>query len=81
MKPNKNFELGVDDVELIEACLHKEVNRLSHQRLMHIESTIVPEDQLETVNEIDNKIKQIHNLLGRLHNKKIWYRPKQYVGG
>lgn len=81
MGPNKNFELDVDDVELIEACLHREVNRLVYQRLMHVESTVVPEDQLDTVKEIDHKIKQIHRLLGRLHNQKIWYRPKQYVGG
>jgi hypothetical protein len=26
--------------------------------------------------------KEVHELLGRLHNQKIWYRPKgAYVGG
>ena len=49
---------------------------------MHVESTIVPEEELDSVKEIDANIKHIHRLLGKLHNQKIWYRPKQrYVGG
>lgn len=82
MKPNKKFDLEVEDIEVIENCLHREVNRLSHQRMMHVESTIVPEDQLDSVKEIDANIKHIHRLLGKLHNQKVWYRPKRrYVSG
>lgn len=31
----------------------------------------------------ENKIKKIHNLLGKLHQQKIWFRPKDktYISG
>ena len=31
----------------------------------------------------EDQIRAIHELLGRLHQQKIWYRPKKqvYVGG
>ena len=33
--------------------------------------------------EDHDQIKKIHDLLGRLHQQKVWYRPNQavYVGG
>ena len=33
--------------------------------------------------EDEDQIKKLYNLLGRLHQQKIWYRPKKdvYVGG
>ena len=54
MKPNKKFELSVEDLELIE-------NALLQQQ----------------------QTREIQELLGRLHNQKNWYRPKDaiYVGG
>lgn len=82
VKPNKKFDLEVEELEIIEICVHKEINRLAHQRLMHVDSTIVPEEDLESVKEIDLKIKQLHNILGKLHTQKVWYRPpKRYVSG
>lgn len=82
VKPNSNFELSIKDVETIENCLNREINRLSQQKLTHIESTIVPEDQLDSVKNIDTNIKHIHRLLGKLHNQKVWYRPqKNYISG
>ena len=83
MSPNKNFELGVDDLELIETALFYQLGRLNERRVTCIESTIIPEHKLESVKTIDDEIKNIHNLLGKLHNQKVWYRPKNkiYVGG
>lgn len=39
-------------------------------------------DMLVNSNDED-QIRTIHELLGRLHQQKIWYRPKKqvYVGG
>lgn len=83
MKPNENFKLSVDDIELIERAFQKELNRLSTQRITHIESTIVPEHKLESVKEIDAEVKKIRDLLGRLYHQKNFYRPSSgiYVGG
>lgn len=53
MSYNKNFELDINDIDLIETAL----------RSMPIS-------------------REIHELLGKIHNQKIWYRPKDdYIGG
>lgn len=57
---NKNFELDLDDMELIERALRT------------LPSTCEQTDP-----------KDVNELLGRLHNQKVFYRPKNatYVGG
>ena len=83
MRPNTSFTLGVDDIKHIEDALFYQMKRLNERRATHIESTIIPEDELESVKIIDSEIKAIHNLLGKLHNQKNWYRPTTdvYVSG
>ena len=53
-KPNKQFNLSVDDIELIENAL------------LSVEQT-----------------REVQELLGKIHNQKNWYRPKDkiYVSG
>ena len=81
--PNTQFELTVRDVELIELALYKQMRKLNVRRETAIQSTIKPVWELESVREIDAELKEIHQLLGRLHNQKNFYRPKDtiYVGG
>lgn len=82
MSYNREFELDIDDIDIIEIALKKQLSRLSENRLTLIESTIKPAHEISSVAEIDEKIKQINNLLGKLHNQKTWFRPKgTYVGG
>ena len=60
MKPNKTFELSVDDLELIERSLTAFMTTAEY-----------PDQQL------------IAQVLGKLHNQKNWYRPKNkvYISG
>lgn len=83
MKPNTMFELTVDDVDIIENSLRHQLSRLSERRLTHIQSTVIAETLLDSVKEIDAEIREITDLLGRIHNQKNWYRPKKeiYVSG
>jgi hypothetical protein len=83
MSYNKNFELNTRDIELVEQGLNLKLSKLSVQRQTHIDSTIVPEAELASVKEIDQKIQEIRDLLGKIHNQKIWYRPKDgiYISG
>lgn len=82
VKPNTTFNLSIDDVNLIEEALNYQLSRLIERRLTHVESTIVPADQLESVKYIDYQISNVRELLGNLHNQKNWYRPKGvYVSG
>jgi len=82
VKPNTTFNLNVDDINLIEEALNYQLSRLIERRMTHIESTIVPAEQLESVKYIDYQINNVRELLGSLHNQKNWYRPKGlYVSG
>ena len=82
VKPNTSFNLSVEDIALIEEALNYQLNRLTERRNTHTESTIVPEDKLESVKYIDYQISNVRELLGNLHNQKTWYRPKGlYVSG
>ncbi len=61
---NTNFELTVEDIDLIETALLQQKAELTHD---------TPEAQTA---------RQIHELLGRLHNQKVFYRPRgAYIGG
>ena len=80
--PNTQFELSVEDIDIIELALQRQMRVLTERRLTAIQSTIKPEWELDSVKEIDREVKEIYSLLGRLHNQKEWYRPKDnYVGG
>jgi hypothetical protein len=71
MSYNKNFHLDTTDIYLIETALQRELSALS-------QSTIKDADPIKT-----NRIREIQQLLGRLHNQKKWFRPKDgpYISG
>ena len=70
MKPNKNFELSVRDIEVIEHALRAKAGR----RGLAIASGNVSEKLKEEMHEIQE-------LLGRIHHQKVWYTPKEFVPG
>ena len=83
---NTSFDLDIEDLEIIETALHARKKELSLQRLNRLsedETTRAADAELE---EIEEQIIAMHHLLGRLHNQKIFYRPKTvrntpYIGG
>ena len=82
---NKTFELTVDDIELIEAALRLHKQAVSLERLALME-TPAASPETTKAERIDTELSAIHDLLGRLHNQKIFYRPTKakkapYVSG
>lgn len=68
--PNFNFELSTEDIELIQYSLGK-----------LIMSKICYTDSNDSDQQFD-EIKKIQELLSKIHNQKIWYKPrKTYVSG
>lgn len=72
-RPNTKFELSVHDMELIESALRSRKKSLS-ERLIEMK---------QVDGELKDDLNTIHDLLGRLHNQKEFYRPTRgaYVGG
>ena len=75
-KYNVNFELSVEDMALIEDALRRKKQALSRKGLTEAEPSAEQSDD-------DDPVRKIHDLLGRLHNQKVFYRPRAaaYVGG
>lgn len=68
-KYNTTFELNVQELDLIEDALRR---------------TKLAQTQADLKSgTVDDEVRQIHELLGKLHNQKTFYRPAKgtYVGG
>ena len=73
MKLYKNFEFDMRDIDTIEIALRKKVAELS-QKLM--------DDRGES-EDLRAEIREMSELLARIHHKKNWHRPpgEIYVSG
>ena len=77
---NRKFDLSVEDIDLIEEALRARGRELSRMRLALTEENPA---HLESIRVIEQDQRTGEELLGRLHDQKIFYRPKTsvYVGG
>ncbi|MEQ9259315.1 MAG: hypothetical protein RIG84_09455 [Roseovarius sp.] len=78
-KYNKTFELSVEDMELIEDALRRTKRELSDKLI----SKGASENHDEVPARVDETMRGIHDLLGRIHNQKVFYRPRKqtYISG
>ncbi|MEM6759901.1 MAG: hypothetical protein AAF601_10525 [Pseudomonadota bacterium] len=68
-QPNRTFDLSIDDLDLIEVALRQsKAKALSNETMPHA---------------ANDNVRRIHDLLGRLHNQKTFFRPAKgpYVSG
>lgn len=70
MKPNNNFELTIRDIEIIESALRAKAGR---------RGLAIAEGTVST--QLHEEMREIQELLGRIHQQKVWYRPKGFVPG
>lgn len=80
---NKTFEFNREELRIVEDALRAQVSKLANSRLTMIQSTIKPAHEIESVKEYDARIKELQNILGKIHNQKKWHHPKgtTYVSG
>ncbi|WP_170469530.1 hypothetical protein [Ruegeria arenilitoris] len=71
---NDMIELSVEDMDLIETALRGSVANLSQAALQEGDAGKA---------EREDTLRRIHDLLGKLHDQKVFYRPKDkvYLGG
>ncbi|MDK3074918.1 hypothetical protein QO034_17655 [Sedimentitalea sp. JM2-8] len=74
-KFNTRFELNVRDIELIETALQSRKKDLSMIRLGLLADTAPSAETSERLAALDETLADIHRLLGRLHNQKVFFRP------
>ena len=72
VKANNKFELSIRDIEIIEIALRAKAGRRG-----------IAIAQGETSPQLREEMVEIQNLLGRIHDQKTFFRPKDktYVSG
>ena len=70
MKPNNNFELTVRDIEVIESALKSKAGR---------RGLAIAQGDVSV--QLHSEMTELQELLGRIHDQKVWYRPKGFVPG
>ncbi len=70
-KYNEDFKLNPKDIEFIEEGLRALLHNLSHEAMSLASSTDGASQKISRT--IDTKGKQINLLLGKLHDKKVFY--------
>jgi hypothetical protein len=73
---NRNFDLSLTDVDLIEEALRARGRELSNMRLALIDDNPA---HMESITVIDADLRENQKVLGRLHDQKVFYRPTQSV--
>ncbi len=71
---NDLFELSVEDMDLIEEAMRQAIASRSQGQA---------DESTEARAAREDFVRKTHDLLGRLHDQKIFYRPRTgvYVGG
>ena len=77
---NRNFQLTISDVDLIEEALRARGRELCRMRRALADDN--PAD-MESIRVVEEDQRKGEELLGRLHDQKVFYRPKTsvYVSG
>ena len=77
---NRNFDLSIEDVSLIEEALRARGRELCQTRRALSDENPA---HLEAIRVVEADQRKGEDLLGRLHNQKMFYRPKKavYVSG
>ena len=72
VKANKKFDLSIRDIEIIEQALRAKAGR----RGLAIANG-------ETSPQLKEELRELQELLGRIHDQKVWLRTKNkiYVSG
>lgn len=70
-KYRESFDLNITDVSLIEESLTARVGKISWAIMEHT----CP----ERIKACKRELAEVRDLLGRIHNQKVWYQPSTYV--
>lgn len=74
----KHFDINPDELEIIESALRERAGVLS-LKLLDTKGADTCSETAKGIEKLNTEMTEIQMLLGKLHNQKIWYAPKQYV--
>jgi len=76
-KYRTQFDISLSDMDTIEKALRKQAlqlgDKMLDQRLSSEQDTAADTEQLAS------RLAAIQSVLGKLHNQKVWFTPKEIV--
>lgn len=77
---NRDFKLSISDVDMIEEALRARGRELCRMRRALSDEELA---DIESIRVIEEDQRENEELLGRLHDQKVFYRPNTdvYVSG
>lgn len=75
-KYRTQFDINLTDLELIENALRYQASDLGDEMLKQRLSDEASEKGHE--DKLTRSMRDIQSVLGKLHNQKIWYAPKDF---
>ncbi len=72
MTYKKQFDLNPSDIDLIETCLRKELHIRSEKCQCQCQEP-AKHEHAEEMDSSKQGISEITELLGKIHNQKIWF--------
>ena len=73
---NRNFELTLSDIDMIEYALQKEKRSLSLDRVAIMSGGELNDTNYKSLEEIEQAMNKTDDLLGRLHNQPTTKRAR-----
>jgi len=74
---NTQFEIDLNEMEIIEQALREQARSLSLKTLEQQQQNQM--DASANDEGIKSRMSEIQSVLGKLHGQKAWYVPKEYV--
>lgn len=75
-KYRTQFDISLTDLDLIEKALRYQANDVGNEMLKKRLSNEQSPDGID--DQLNAKMSAIQSVLGKLHNQKIWFAPKNY---
>lgn len=72
---NEVFRLNTRDIALIKQAVREQIGVISRAQRLATVLGIRNEDH-----DTEKKIRELHGLLGKLHNQKVWYGQAHHTG-
>ena len=77
-KYRTHFELDLEDIDRIQDSLTQRVGDLTRQIIDPETGLAANDDGQQSPDEMMEEVQALRGLLGKLHDQKIWFDPKEY---
>lgn len=77
-KYRTQFEIGLNELDIIEKALRAQASQIG-DKMLNQKIATSEEVDADASEQLNTRMAAIQQVLGNLHNQKIWFRPQKPV--